>query len=376
MRRRDLIAAGAALTVAGAGRNSAWAQPMPVLSEVKKLTVLDLEDLEKAAEKVMSPGPFAYVAGGGGNEWTLRENRKAFERWVIEPLYLSAVGPPDLSTTILGSKLSLPVITAPLGGQGLVHVSADVGMSQGTGEGGGLMMASTASTKTMEEIAAATKGPKWFQLYLPGDRGIAREFLQRAKAAGYTAVALTVDSYAGPNPLRAQRLGYTPVVAQGNYGGRTSAPKGALNWDDVNFVQEASGLPVILKGVLTPDLAIMAVETGMAGIQISNHGGRQLDTMPATLDVLPGIARAVNKRIPIILDGGVRHGIDVLKALALGATAVAIGRPFDFALGLGGWMGVQSAYDRVRSELTQAMRVVGAPTIAQIRPDCVKRANV
>ena len=370
MDRRSLMVAGAALAAAGTAR----AQPTIAPSEVKALTILDLNDLKAQAEKVLPPGPFAYYAGGSGSEWTERENRKAFERYTVEPLYLSARGAPNLATTLLGSKLASPIITAPMGAQGLIHASADVGMAQGTGAAGNLMTASTASTKTLEEIAAATKGPKWFQLYLPADQGIAREILQRARAAGYTAVVMTLDAMMPPNPLRAQRMGYQPVVVQGNYGSRTVAPKRDLNWDDVNFVQGASGLPVILKGVLTPDLAIMAAETGMAGIQVSNHGGRQLDTLPATLDVLPAIAKAVDKRIPIIMDGGVRRGADVLKALALGANAVAVGRPFGFALALGGWMGVQSAHEHLKQELALAMRVTGAGTIAEIRADCVMRA--
>ena len=374
-RRVFLGAAGALASSPGLGR--AQAPPEPP-SAVGPLKLFDLEELEGEAAKVLAPGPFAFLAGGVGAEWTLRENRRAFGHFVIEPELLAGKPPPDLTTTLMGMTLAAPLLTTPVGGQGLFHATADVGCARGTAASGVLMTASGASTNTLEQIAAAVgAGPKWYQLYLPADRAETAALLQRVKAAGYTAVVFTIDALGAGNSEGLQRSGLNTGQALAAAAARVTAgapgagfkrgpQKRSFDWDDVAFVQKASGLPVLLKGVLSPALATRAIERGVAGIQVSNHGGRQLDTVPAAIDVLGPIVDAVRGRVPIIVDSGFRRGTDVFKALALGANAVALGRPVMYGLALGGADGVKSVYDKIKLELAQTMQAAGAGRISDI----------
>jgi isopentenyl diphosphate isomerase/L-lactate dehydrogenase-like FMN-dependent dehydrogenase len=256
-----------------------------------------------------------------------------------------------------------------MGPHGLAHVSAEEGTAKGTSEAGTLMTVSTAANKTIEAIAAAAKGPKWFQLYLHDDRGPSRELLQRAKAAGYSAVVFTIDAFAPGSSDETTRLGFSFPPDLPLVNSNTPFFKQSLSWDDVTFIQQATDLPVILKGVLTGDIARKALERGIAGIQVSNHGGRQLDGVPAALDALPEVVAAARGRVPIIMDSGIRRGTDVFKALALGADAVALGRPVLYGLALGGWMGVKSVYDRIKDELTRTMMIAGTGSIGEIQRD-------
>jgi isopentenyl diphosphate isomerase/L-lactate dehydrogenase-like FMN-dependent dehydrogenase len=328
-----------------------------------------LDDLEERAREVIPPGAFAYIASGADNQWTLRENRRAFQDIRLHPHYLVGKAAPDLTTTLLGQKLSMPVITAPMGAHGLAHASAELGTARGTGEAGTLITASTAANKTIEEIAEATSGPRWFQLYLHDDRSLSRELLHRAKAAGYSAVVFTIDAFAPGASDETVRLSFSfppdlPLVNSG-----TPFFKKSLSWDDVAFIQDTSDLPLILKGVVSPDTAEMGIERGVAGIQVSNHGGRGLDGIPAAITLLPPIVSAVNGRVPVIMDSGIRRGTDVFKALALGADAVALGRPVLYGLALGGSAGVKSVYDRLRDELTRAMLIAGAQKVNEINKE-------
>ncbi|HTK36809.1 MAG TPA: alpha-hydroxy acid oxidase [Caulobacteraceae bacterium] len=350
---------------------TAAAQSVPTV--VAPIKISSLVDLEPEARKVLGDGPFAYIASGSGAEWSLRENRRAFDRYALIPDYLAGRQEPDLRTTILGSALALPVITAPTGGLVLAHATADVGMARGTSASGTLMTMSGAATRTIEEVAAATTGPKWHQLYMPADPGEARDNLHRARAAGFTAIVFTIDSLGPGNSEAVARLGFDMRTASAAILAETGvkrAPRGEskrfLDWDDLTFTQKESGLPVILKGVLTPELARRAVERGAAGIQVSNHGGRQTDGVPAALDVLPAIVEAVHGRVPVIMDSGIRRGVDVFKALALGANVAAIGRPALYGLALGGELGVKNVYDRMKQELATAMRGLGVDRVDQI----------
>jgi isopentenyl diphosphate isomerase/L-lactate dehydrogenase-like FMN-dependent dehydrogenase len=254
-----------------------------------------------------------------------------------------------------------------MGAHGLAHVSAELGTAKGTGEAGTLMTASTAANKTIEAIAAATTGPKWFQLYLHDDRGISRELLQRAKAVGYSAVVFTIDAFAPGSSDETTRLGFSFPPSLPLVNSKTAFFKKSLSWDDVDFIQNTTDLPLLLKGVLTPEMAKMAIERGVKGIQVSNHGGRQLDGVPAALDALPGVVAAVDGRVPVLMDSGIRRGTDVFKALALGANAVALGRPVLYGLALGGAMGVKSVYDRIRDELIRTMTIAGVASIPEIQ---------
>jgi lactate oxidase len=373
-RRVFLGATGALAASPGLG----WAQAPETPSAVGPLKLFDLEELEGEAARVLAPGPFAFLSGGVGAEWTLHENRRAFGHFVIAPQLLAGKPPPDLTTTLMGMTLSAPLLTTPVGGQGLFHVTADVGCAKGTAASGLLMTASGASTNTLEQIAAAVgSGPKWYQIYLPADRGETAELLGRVKAAGYTAVVFTIDALGAGNSEALQRSGFNAGQALAAASARATAgapgagfkrgpQKRSFDWDDVAFIRKASGLPVLLKGVLSPALATMAVARGVAGIQVSNHGGRQLDSVPAAIDVLGPIADAVKGRVPIIVDSGFRRGTDVFKALALGADAVALGRPVMYGLALGGAEGVKSVYDKIKLELAQTMQAAGAGRISDI----------
>ena len=376
LHRRQFLKAASAAAAAGALPSTVLAQAAPdavrkpagyrAPSAVRALHVANLEDLEAEAAKVIPQGAFAYIAAGADGQWTLRENRRAFDRYALEPHYLVGKPAPDLRITLLGQPLSMPILTAPMGAHGLAHVSAEEGTARGTGEAGTLMTVSTAANRPIEAIAKATRGPKWFQLYLHDDRGPSRELLQRAKAAGYSAVVFTIDAFAPGASDEGMRLRFSFPPELPLVNSKTAQFKKSLSWDDVEFIKQATDLPLVIKGVMTPQLAAQAIERGAAALQVSNHGGRQLDGVPAALDALPEVAAAVQGRVPIIMDSGIRRGTDVFKALALGADAVALGRPVLYALSLGGWMGVKSAYDRIRDELSRTMLIAGTSSVKEI----------
>ena len=392
LKRRDFLSAtAAAATLAAARPLLAQTTPAPAAAaaspqvlapgpsasayqaptEVKKIEIINLRELEGEAKKVIPAGGFGYISSAAGDEWTKRENEAAFKRVTIVPRYLTGYGDADLTTSLLGAKISMPIIVSVMGGHGMGHVTAEAGTAKGAAEAGTLFTAGSMSTLTLEEIAQSSPGPKWFQIYLPADRGKARELLQRAKAAGYLAIVLTIDGVVQSNRETDRRNRFRSPLPSGNFGdgpGQTgrSPAKRNLGWDDVAFIQQVTGLPVLLKGVMTPEMAVMAVERGCAGIQVSNHGGRELDDVPASITVLPRIAEAVAGRIPIVIDGGIRRGQDVFKALALGANAVAIARPIMYGLALGGWMGVQGVLEHLKGELEMTMRLAGAQSIGGI----------
>jgi L-lactate oxidase len=340
-------------------------------TEVKHVDIINLRELEPAAEKVIPKGGFGYISSAAGDEWTKRENEAAFKRVTITPHYLSGYDEADRGTTLLGSKISMPIMVSAMAGHGMAHVTAEVGTAKGTGAAGALLCAPSLSTMTLEQIAQASSAPKWFQIYLPADRGVATEVLQRAKAANYRAIVLTIDATVPSNRETDRRNHFRSPLPLGNFPNESGAYGGTalkrdLDWDDVEFIRKVTGLPVLIKGVMSPELAVAAVEHGCAGVQVSNHGGRQLDDMPASFTVLPRIAEAVHGRAVIVIDGGVRRGQDVFKALALGANAVAIGRPVLYGLALGGWMGVQGVLQHLDGELEMTMRLAGARNIAEI----------
>jgi len=401
--RRDLLLAGSSFgaTLAAAGpvvaqntqavpatpepaqqpaANGNAAADSPVPSTDRPLNIITLRDLPAEAQKVLPVYSYAYVAGGAGDEWTLRENEAAMNRWVIEPDFLSGHPTPDLTTTLFGSTVSLPVITAPMASHDLFNTAAEAATVKGTDQAGSIYVSSAASSLDLETIAAASKGPKWFQIYFPSDRGYARELLQRAKAAGYKLIVITVDVAVTSNRERVTRiLGQpTPNMHRGNIPTtpgidpqRAAVYKHDLNWDDVAFCGTETGLPVVVKSIISVRNVVQAIERGCAGVWISNHGGRQLDNSPAPMAALPRIADAVNGRVPIIVDGGFRRGQDVFRALALGASAVALGRPIIYGLSLGGASGVQSVLQHLKTELAMVMQLAGVPSIKDITRECV-----
>jgi len=396
LNRRDLLVTGGAAATLASMPGTVLAQKAPtesmattqadtggVPNNEKKINIVTLRDLEAQAEKVMAPFGFAYVAGGAGDEWTMRENMAAFNRWVINADFMNGVGSADTTTTLLGSKLSYPVITAPVGNQGSVHAQADLPNVKGTNAAGTMYCVSSVSQLSCEDIASAAEGPKWFQLYIPKDRGFAREMLQRAKAAGYKAIIVTADVNVTSNRERSMRLqgAAIPNLKMGNVPktpgskGNAMDMRGDMSWSDIEFCRKESGLPVVIKSVLSPANAQQALQYGCSAIWLSNHGGRQLDNSPAAVTTLPHVARAVRGRVPIIIDGGIFRGQDVFRALALGASVVAIGRPTLYGSALGGAQGVEAVHTHLKNELAMVMRLAGTPTIKSITRDFVARAD-
>jgi lactate oxidase len=343
----------------------------------RSLDLVNLYDLEVEAEEIIPKAPFGYIRSGSGDEWTLRENVRAFDDRQILPRYLSGAGVPNTEVEIFGSKLGIPMFVPPAAAHGLAHVSAEKGSAKGAGDAGALFMAQTLANTPLEDNAKANPGPKWFQLYFMNDQGINRELIQRAKAAGCTAMVFTVDLEWPGNREADKRNGFVFPLSL-TFPNIPNAPVGAnladlgdifdkdLTFANIEFIAKESGLPVIVKGLLTPENAKECVARGAAGIQVSNHGGRQLDTVPASIAALPGIVDAVGPDVPVLLDSGVRRGVQVFKALALGARAVGVGRPTLYSLALGGAPGVKSMFDTLNSELQLAMKLAGCGSIKDI----------
>jgi L-lactate oxidase len=393
--RRNLIqalAAGGAVLAAGAGAATVVAEenrPVPpanvpgASAEEHELKIVNIELLEDEARRILPPGRFA-VMGPSGDGWTYRENRRAFNDFPIMPRRLHGVDDKDIvvRTTLLGLDLSLPVFTCPTGQQGNFHVNAELPNAAGTGMAGSLFVASGASTRPMEDIAKATTGPKWFQIYMNRDMELNRWLVQRAKAAGFSAIVLTADAL-GPGQSDAYiALGRPrdPSLTAGNhdpkYGGHGnfSDQKRDLSFSDIDFLREASGLPVLVKGVVQPDDIRESLAHGAAAIWVSNHGGRQMDGVPASISMLRAAVDAVQGRVPVLLDSGIRRGIDIFKALSLGATAVGIGRPALWGLIDGGSLGVKSVYEQLAFELKSAMLLSGVANVKDLNRDYLAKA--
>lgn len=353
-------------------------KPYSAGTAIKKLKIINFDELAEEAKSVIPAAGHDYIMGGSGSEWTLRENRAAFERIQIEPQYMKGAGKADMSLTILGSRLKMPIIIPPMGSHGLAHVSREGGTAKGAAAAGSLFVPSSQSNLSLEEIGAASgSGARWAHLYFPKSREYAREFGLTAKAAGFTAMVLTVDTIVSyPREANIRNAFRTPTsLGKGNAPKTIKDPHEArdamnkkedLSFDDLVWLKKEVGLPVFIKGVMSPRTAEEAVARGLDGVWVSNHGGRGLDGIPATIMQLPRIADAVKGRVPIILDSGVRHGPDVFRALALGATAVAMGRPNLFGLALGGWMGVQSVLEHIANELSLTMKLAGTPNLKSI----------
>ena len=356
----------------------AEAQGFHVPSEVRDVPIINLKELEQRASALLSKGPFGYVSGGSGDELTLRANVRDFDDLRIVPRYLTGLDTPDISTELLGQKMAAPLFCPPMAAHGLVHASAEAGSGKGWAESGCVYTMTTLSNVVLEDVAAAAAaGPRWFQLYYAKDPGANRELLARAKAAGASAILFVVDlerpgnreadarnDFHFPASLHFPNIpGATPGQSLGEI---THLFKQGLDWNDLAFIQQASDLPVIVKGLLSPADAREAVERGAAAVEVSNHGGRQLDAVPSAIAALPGIVEAVDGRIPVLLDGGVRRGIHVLEALALGASAVGVGRPTLYSLALGGWQGVHAMVETLKREFALAMKLSGVSRVSEV----------
>lgn len=358
----------------------------------EELQFTNLLQLEALARERLDQGAFDYIAGAAEDELTHRRNRLDYERIMLRPRYLVDVSHIDTSTTVLGTPLSLPVMLAPASGQKLCCPEGEVATARAAMSANTIMVLSTLSTVAMEEVAAASPSPKWFQLYVYKDREVTRNLVQRAEAAGYQALCLTVDVPVMGNRERDRRNAFTfpkefplanftsmelkdmtiGVVGSGLGAYIASKWDPALTWRDFDWFRSITKLPIVIKGVLTAEDARLAVEHGAAAVIVSNHGGRQLDAAVSSITALPEVVEAVAGRIDVLVDGGIRRGTDVLKALALGARAVLIGRPYMFALAIAGEEGVRQALGALHRELVTAMALTGRPTIESIDPTLVR----
>ena len=316
----------------------------------------------------------------------MRENRAAFERWVLRPRMLVDVSEVTTATSVLGTDVSMPLLVAPTAFQRMAHPDGELAMARGAAAAGTVMCLSTLATATIEEVAeASADGARWFQLYWSSDRGVVRDLLDRAAANGFTALVLTVDLPELGRRERDLRTGFeipeeipVPIfLALAESVGAISptdinwAVDRSLTWRDLEWLRSVSSLPLLVKGILTAEDALLAVESGAEGVVVSNHGGRQLDGVAAALDALPEVVEAVGDRAAVLMDSGIRRGTDVVKALALGAEAVLAGRAPLWGLATGGAEGVQAVLELLREEIALALALCGCAS-----PDAVSRAHV
>ena len=329
-------------------------------------------DYEAAAKRRLTVGGWEYFNGGSADEITLRRNRSALDGLQLKPRVLVDVTKIDTSCELLGCKLDHPILLAPTSSHQLAHPDAEVATAKGAAAAKAIMVASTNSNRSIEEICSAASMPIWFQLYVDDDRGVTRALIERAEAAGCKTMVITVD-----NPLAFARNREERVSAQmpklpfPNLGldaapGARGRSRRHFNWSDLEWIQSFVKTPIVLKGILNPDDAEHAVKGGVAAIIVSNHGGRVLDTAPATIEVLPAVFDRVSGRIPVLFDGGVRRGTDVLKGLACGASAVLIGRPYLYGLSVSGPDGVRDVVKILRTELEASMAMTGRTRLSEI----------
>ena len=333
-------------------------------------------EYEALARERVDPGAWDYQSGGAGDELSLADNRAAWDRLRLRPRVLVDVATRDLATTAFGVALTHPIIVAPTAAHHLSHADAELASARGSAAAGALFTLSTISSVPMEEVAAAS-GPRWFQLYAPADRDACRALVERAAACGYSAVAVTVDLPLPGNRERDRRNAFEidlgvhlpPDQPVDPDTGIVVLP--TMDFDDLAWLVSVCPVPLIAKGVLRADDALRVVDAGCDGVWVSNHGGRQLDTALAAIDALPEIAAAVGDRALLVVDGGVRRGVDVLKALALGADLVAVGRPVLWGLAVDGADGVQRVLEILRDELSLAMALTGARSISEVTADLI-----
>lgn len=354
---------------------------------------MSFDDLEAAAHAVLSEEAYGYVAGSAGSESTACANRAAFDRWRILPRMLRGVATRDHSTSVLGTAMPAPLMLAPVGVQGIVHPDAELAVARAASALGVPFCLSTVSSYTLEQVAeAAGDGPRWFQLYWPKDANVRRSLLKRAEASGYSAIVVTLDTMMLAWRPRDLRTGYLPFLQQqglANYftdpafqaglakpveedpmsavihwAGMFGNPE--ATWDDLTELRADTTLPLLVKGILDPDDARRALDCGVDGIIVSNHGGRQVDGSIASLDALPRVVEAVAGAAPVLLDSGVRGGSDVIKAVCLGAAAVLVGRPYVYGLGIAGEDGVRHVLRSLLADLDLTMALSGRVSVDEL----------
>jgi len=350
---------------------------------------INLFEYEELARQNLPRMAYDYYASGSNDEISLRENRDAWERIALYFRVLRDISSRSLETTVLGQKVALPILAAPTAFHKLAHPEGELASVRAVGRHGSILILSTLSTCSLEEVSAVATGPIWFQLYVYRDRGATRALVERAEAAGCQALVLTVDAqlwgrrerdvrnrFRLPPGLQVKNLSGSekdalPENSQGSGLAAyvTSLFDPALAWSDIEWLASITKLPVVLKGIVHPDDGRIASEAGAAAIVVSNHGGRQVDTSPATIEALPRVVDAVQGKIEVLVDGGIRRGTDVVKALARGAKAVAVGRPVLWGLAVDGEEGVYHSLDLLRTELDLAMGLCGATCPDEITSD-------
>jgi len=351
--------------------------------------IVNLDELEQQARQQLDQATYDFVAGGAGAELTLRANREAFEKITIMPRVLTGIKHVYTSIDLLGQRLSMPIYVTPMANHGVVHSVAEVGSAQGAKKAGTLFVAPTGSTKTMEEVATAIEdSPRWFQLYFNKDPEINKQLLQRAARAGYSTIVLTVDlpvlgirdrnvrnNFTLPKELNRPNVpSERYIAAMRSLQTLTAGIKDDLGWDDYEWTRKHTALPVLIKGILSPDDAEEAARRKVPAIIVSNHGGRQLDTGFGAIEALGPIVDRVKGRTRVLFDSGVRRGTDVFKALALGAEAVGVGRPVLWGLALYGADGVAAVLEHLKSELVNVMRLSGTARLADITSDYIRNS--
>lgn len=346
---------------------------------------LSVWDFKAIAENRLPEGNWAEIIGGAADEITMRWNRKGFDRIALRPRTLVEVTPIDLRIRLFGQEMPFPILVAPTGSHRGKHPEGELATAKGAGQAGATMVISTMANTSVEDIARVATRPLWFQLYVLRDRPFTRDLVQRAENAGCQAICVTVDTPTlGPRDRQFRTPGRLPAGVSSPHlhglesPGRVESPIFSavrdpnVTWKDIDWIRSFAKVPVLVKGILDSGDAARAVEEEVDGIVVSNHGGRNLDTAPATIDVLPEIAEQVGGAFPVLLDGGVRRGTDVLKALALGASAVLVGRASLYGLVAGGAAGVSRVLEILRTELEMAMALTGRRSIAALDPTVIR----
>src|SRR2546427_3119149 len=368
-------------------RGTVWRSELPETGTATRPNIVNLDELEQQAKKQLDQASYDFVAGGAGSELTLRANLEAFKKITIMPRVLTGIKKVDTSIDLLGQRLSMPIYVTPMANHGVVHPLAEVGSAQGAKKAGTLFVAPTGSNKTMEEVATSIKdSPRWFQLYLNKDPEINKQLLRRAEKAGYSAIVLTVDlpvlgmrdrnirnSLTLPKDLSSPNgLSERFIAATRGLESLTAGIKDDLGWDDYEWTREHTSLPVLIKGVLSPNDAEEAAKRKVPAIIVSNHGGRQLDTGFGAIQALQPIIERVGGKTKVLFDSGIRRGTDVFKALALGAEAVGIGRPVLWGLAIYGADGVAAVLKHLQTELVNVMRLAGVAKVSDVSSEYIE----
>ncbi len=366
-----------------------------------------IEDVARHARRRLPRGAAAYLEGGGLGEYTLRRNREAFERLELVPHMPRDVSRVDLRTTVLGRSLPLPFALSPVGAPRMFHHEGELAVARAAGRAGVPYGVSTLATTSVEAIATQSDAPLWYQLYIWGDRGEAREALMRARASGFEALLFSIDTNVRSKREREKRAGLelplpdlslptfldgvlhpewswrfltSPTISFPNIGPADHRSReklsemfdGTVSWDDIEWIRELWDGPILAKGVLHPDEALQAAELGLDGVIVSNHGGRQLDHVPATIDVLPAIVEAAGDRLEVLVDSGFRRGTEIVTALALGARAVLLGRAHLYGLAAAGEAGVRHCIELLADEIEMTMALLGARSVEELNPSFVR----